>query len=100
MAALEMTERILSIVFSTVEAINPQLAADQRLGKQPETVLIGEKGVLDSLGFINFLTSLEANLSESLGKPIKLLDESLMVDTDGPYRTIGSLVNYVATQLK
>ena len=89
---------ILAVIYDTIREFNGQLPPRQRLACAPETVLVGDGGVLDSLGLINLLVLLEEALSAHVGTRIVLLDELYMSAVNGPFRTVGSLANHVAVQ--
>lgn len=89
----------LDLIYEVVRDFNGQLPPDQRLVSAPETVLIGDGGVLDSLGLINFLVLAEDALTERLGQRVTLLDEKLMGAEGGPFETIGSLARYVSSRI-
>lgn len=87
---------ILGMVYEVIREFNAQLSPESRLGCSPDTVLVGEAGVLDSLGLINLLVILEDALNERLERRVLLLDEQLIRE-DGPFRTVGALARYVLT---
>lgn len=89
---------ILAAIYDVIREFNGQLPPDRRLVCAPETVLVGDGGVLDSLGLINLLVLLEDVLSAHVGVRVVLLDELHMSAVDGPFRTVGSLANHVAAQ--
>jgi len=89
-------DQALRILYETIEAVNRQLPASKRLAKGPDTVIVGPSGSLDSLGIVNFIVTLEEKASEIAGVPIQLLDESMAVDTDGPFRSVATLTAYLA----
>jgi len=60
--------------------------------------LFGRDGVLDSLGLVSFIVAVEQALDESLGVAITLADERAVSQRASPFRTIGTLVDYVMTQ--
>ena len=87
----------LRIVYETIDAVNQQLPASRRLQKGPDTVIVGVAGSLDSLGIVNFIITLEEKVGEVLGTPIQLLDDTMLVETDGPFRTVATLTSYLET---
>lgn len=94
----EQVGKILQLINETIDGVNQQLAPSLRLAKSEGTVLMGDQGVLDSLGLINFLVTLEETCAERLGRSVKLLDEKLLADPSGPLHTVGSLAEYIAGQ--
>ena len=90
-------EQALRIVYETIDVVNQQLPASRRLPKGPDTVIVGVTGSLDSLGIVNFIVTLEEKAGELLGTPIQLLDDTLLVEGDGPFRTVATLTSYLET---
>jgi len=48
-------DRIYTALFAAVDRLNKELPSEQRLTKEPQTVVFGRGGRLDSLGLVNFL---------------------------------------------
>jgi acyl carrier protein len=94
-----MTEKrseIAEIVYAVVHDINGQLPAAQRLACHDDTVLLGDGGVLDSLGLVNFLASLEDALTARFGHGADLLDGEISDSDDSPLRTLGALTDHLS----
>jgi hypothetical protein len=90
-------EEALRILYETIDVVNQQLPPARRLRKDPETVIVGASGSLDSLGIVNFIVTLEEKAGEVLGAPVQLLDEAMLVDQAGPLRSVATLTTYLAT---
>jgi len=88
---------VLEVVYDCIDELNRMLPTGAKLTKTIDTVLVGDSGVLDSLSLINFLVSLEEALRSKLDLQCFLLDESLLVDPSGPYRSIGQLSEWVVS---
>lgn len=63
------------------------------------TRLIGQQGVLTSLELVTLLFNVEQTISDELNASITLADERAMSLEKSPFRTIGSLAQYVNTLL-
>lgn len=62
------------------------------------TPLIGGNRILDSMGLVNIIVDIETSfLDEDI--EISLTSEAAMSLRISPFRTIGSLINYIAKQL-
>jgi D-alanine--poly(phosphoribitol) ligase subunit 2 len=59
------------------------------------TQLFGEEALFDSMGLIALIIDVEEALSEELNSPVALLDEKAMSRKNSPFRTIGTLVEYI-----
>ncbi|MBN2363368.1 hypothetical protein JXL83_04470 [candidate division WOR-3 bacterium] len=60
-----------------------------------DTILYGENGIVDSLGLVNILTSVEQKISDEYKKEIVIADERAMSQRSSPFRTIAALTDYV-----
>src|SRR5262245_36424414 len=92
-------DQVLQVVYQALDEINPQLPADRRLKKSPDTALFGHAGSLDSLGLVNLIVAVEQAVEDELGASLTLADEKAMSQSSSPFRTIGTLAAYVQRQL-
>ena len=56
---------------------------------------MGRGSVLDSLGIVNFLISIEQELEDEFDLTITIADEKAMSKKNSPFKTIASLANYI-----
>ena len=90
---------ILAKVYDAVDLINDQNEG-LLIEKSPKTVLFGNEGVLDSLGLVNLVIAIEQNIEDEYGISLALADERAMSQKHSPFRTIGSLVDYIEILLE
>ncbi|HYK40847.1 MAG TPA: acyl carrier protein [Thermoanaerobaculia bacterium] len=64
-----------------------------------ETALFGPSGALDSLGLVSVLVELEQKVADRLGRTVSLMDDRAMSQASSPFRTVGSLADYLGAQL-
>ncbi|MBK9382686.1 MAG: hypothetical protein IPN39_15365 [Chitinophagaceae bacterium] len=69
----------------------------KKLSKTEETLLFGTGDSLDSLQLVNLITIIEQKLEEETGDFISLADEKAMSLDESPFKTVGSLKNYINT---
>jgi acyl carrier protein len=95
-------ERILRALFMAVDEVDEALSKSKnsQLVITPETILVGEHGKLDSLGFVSFIFALEQKIEQELGVTITLVDERAMSQKDSPFETIGKLADYISLLLE
>jgi acyl carrier protein len=60
-----------------------------------DTRLIGRKGVLDSMGLVTLIVDVEQRLEEEYDLVVVLADERAMSQKHSPFRSVGSLADYV-----
>ena len=92
-------EKILQVIFDAIDEINEQFEEEQRLMKSTDTVLFGESGKLDSLGFINLLIAIEQRLEEIFDVSFTLANEKAMSQVNSPFRTVETLAEYTSKLL-
>ncbi len=85
---------ILNLIYAAIDEVNPMLPPDRQIEKTPETQLFGRGSKLDSLGLVNLVVATEARLGEA-GVAIALADERAMSQKQSPFRTVGTLCDYI-----
>ena len=90
---------VLRAIFRAIDDANKLAPPDAQLAKESSTVLLGEGGVLDSLGLITLIVAIEEKLQSDLGVQAIVLDEDALADPDGSYRTIDTLANWILTRI-
>jgi D-alanine--poly(phosphoribitol) ligase subunit 2 len=93
-------EQVLQIVYRAMDDLNPQLPAERRLEKSPDTPLFGRAGRLDSLGLVNLIVAIEQAVEDDLGATVTLADEKAMSQRSSPFRTAGILAAYVRARIE
>jgi acyl carrier protein len=76
------------VLSSAIDAVNELLPDDRPLSKSPNTVLLGETGELDSMGFVNLVAAVEEQLEKQCGIRYALVDEVMRIDGE---LTVGRL---------
>jgi acyl carrier protein len=62
--------------------------------------LIGSDRLLDSIGLVSMLVELETRLADLTDKPIRLMDDRAMSQSRSPFRSIGTLADYICSLLQ
>ena len=65
-----------------------------------DTTIYGNDSRLDSLGLINLIVAVEQNIEDEFDVSITIADERAMSQKHSPFRTIGSLAEYIEMLLK
>lgn len=83
--------------------VNAQKTEGPPLIDHPETRLLGEEGVIDSLAFAFLVVCIEQYALDDLDREIILFDDEVMQmdfdSVDNPFVTIGSLTEFVQRKL-
>ena len=93
-------EKIVQAIFDAIDEINEQFPEDKQLKKSIDTVLFGESGKLDSLGLVNLIVTTEQQLEEIFDVTLTLADEKAMSQKNSPFRTVGTLSEYISKLLE
>jgi acyl carrier protein len=91
-----ITSKLFDSVYKAIEEFNQLQEPDRKLQMAPETVLLGANGVLDSLGLVNLLVTVEQQVSTDFGRPVTLASEKAFSMRNSPFATVQTLVNYLA----
>jgi acyl carrier protein len=90
-------DNIEKIVITILEDFCKEYQINTEIDKN--THLIGGEKILDSMGLVMFIVDIEtAFLEEDI--EISLTSESAMSGRISPFRTVGSMCNFIAKQLK
>ena len=75
-------------------------AGEQIPNMDDSTRLIGKKGILDSLGLVALIVSIEQKLLDDHGIVATIADERALSMEKSPFKTVGSLSEYIALLIK
>ena len=87
-------DRVLNILYESIDDLNEQLDDEHRMQKHPETSLLGDSTRLDSLGFVNFIVLVEDRCERSFGMSLSLTETGRLERAD-PFETIGTLADFI-----
>jgi len=94
-----MRKKIRKIIISTINIMNENLDEVIQVKDGLDTVLYGNGGKLDSLDLINLIVAVEQNIEDEFDVPVTLADERAVSQEHSPFRTVGSLVDYIEVLL-
>jgi D-alanine--poly(phosphoribitol) ligase subunit 2 len=92
-------DEVLKIIFQVIDEDNETRAQYEQIAKSVDTAFLSKDGVLDSMGLVNFIVSTEERIAECTGKNITIADARAMSQKHSPFRTIGSLADYIVELL-
>ena len=90
-----MQKKIIDLIFDTIDKFNNEYSDEIQLEKSSHTALLGQGSKLDSLGLINLIVAVEQNVEDKFDITITLADERAMSQGISPFRTVGSLADYI-----
>src|SRR5688572_12317963 len=85
----------LKLVYEAIDEVNLDLEEGAKIEKSEDTQLFGTGKSLDSLELVNLITIIEQKLEDETGDFISLADERAMSMSESPFKTVGSLNNYI-----
>jgi acyl carrier protein len=97
---MQEQERILQTIYSAVDELNTQLPKGVRVEKRPDAPLYGKEGKLESIDLVGFIIEVEEKINEEFGASITIADERAMSEQNSPFRTLGTLSEYVSGLLE
>jgi D-alanine--poly(phosphoribitol) ligase subunit 2 len=90
-----LTEKIKKVVFDSIDDFNDFNDADFSLEKSEDEVLFGKGGGLDSLSLVNLIVIIEEKIEDELGESITIANDKAMSQTNSPFSTVKSMVNFI-----
>jgi acyl carrier protein len=87
-------DKLIAMIVDKVEDLDPPGLATWPTPLEVGTVLLGEDGLLDSLGLVTLLADLEQDVADHTGVAVLLGDDQAVSARHSPFRTIGSLADY------
>ncbi|MES1147349.1 MAG: acyl carrier protein [bacterium] len=85
----------LKIVTDAVTELNESLEDKIDLSNGEETPIYGAHGVIDSLDLVTLILMIEDEAKFTFGKIISITDDKAMSSVRSPFRTVGSLTDYL-----
>jgi acyl carrier protein len=86
-------DALVALIAGRLEELGPPGLAPGS-GITEETALLGEEGLLDSLGLVNLLVDVEQALEEETGAALTIGDDRAVSARHSPFRTVGTLADY------
>jgi hypothetical protein len=93
------TQDCLDIVFGAIRHVNEIRSSSDQIPEQPDVILVGDAGVLDSLMVTMLILSLESRILERTGESVSLMQEGdfdVLVDQ---FRTPLAIAELIAGKL-
>jgi len=90
-----LNDDTLQLIYAAVDDVNSQSVDTLKIAKAEDARLLGGGSGLDSLAFVNLIVAIEGQLEPLLGKSVLLIDDENLALMGDPFRTIGTLRQYV-----
>ncbi len=86
---------IVELIVESVQEIAAIQVPPIRHEVSDQSRLYGKHGCFDSLGLVSVILGLEQKVNDRLETTISIADERAMSQQNSPFRTVGSLADYV-----
>ena len=88
-------EDVLNLVLTCLSETLTDCGQELAEPASETTSLVGRSSTLDSLGLVQLLVALEQQLQEQHDVLITVADDRAMSQRNSPFRTVGTLTDYV-----
>lgn len=92
-------ERVVSAVYRAVDELNKSLPKGLHVEKSLQSPLYGKDGHLESIDVVTLIMEVEDQIKNEFGASITIADDRAMSQQNSPFRTVGTLSDYVAELL-
>ena len=92
-------KNIEKLIYNSLEETVELLPGNISFEENRETTLFSSDGILDSLGLVTFLVNLEQKISDEFDLQITIADEKAFSIKNSPFKSIGSLADYIESML-
>lgn len=86
---------ILALVLDALGAVSESRPTGEQFVPEPETPLLGQGAVLNSLELVTFVLEVETQLGEQFGIQVTLADERAFSQMRSPFRRPSALAEYI-----
>ncbi len=90
---------VIQVILGAAAETNRGRQADRQLELSEDLYLFGRTGALDSLELVTLILEVEESITQRFG-PIALMDERAMSQERSPFRSVGSLADYIVSLLE
>lgn len=90
---------LFTTILDCMAVLNEQRLPDQRVALEPQSVLVGDGGVLDSLALVSLLVMIEEKVEEKFGGTCSLVDTVFNENAEDRSWTVGELVTEISKEV-
>lgn len=82
-------------VNEAIDEVNNDPSIEVKIEKNPNFLLLDQDSNIDSLTLVNLFVGIEALIEKRSGRTISIVNEESFESDQYPFKTIGSLTNYI-----
>ncbi len=95
---MSQREKVREVLYAAIDQINDTLPRDKQIVKAEGTLLLKERGGLDSLELTLLIVAIEQKIEEAFGRGI-VLNAMGPTALSHPLRSVGVLTDYISSFL-
>jgi acyl carrier protein len=92
--------QIYEIVIATFKTVIADNESATSIEPNNNIILMGQESPFDSVDLVTFIVSLEQNIEEEYSLEITLADDRAMSQEISPFKSIGSICDYIEKLVK
>jgi len=93
------SEQIQTIISDAIIELNEELDYDHLRAPDASTAIFDGEDSLDSLSLVSLIVDIEARVEDSFATEVVLASEKAMSMKNSPYRSVGSLTEFVLQEM-
>ena len=90
------TQTCLSLVYDALRRVNEIRPPEAQVPKEPDVVLVGDEGLLDSLALMTLILTIENLLREQTGQEVPIMEEADFETLTMQFRTPRAIAELLA----
>jgi D-alanine--poly(phosphoribitol) ligase subunit 2 len=94
-----MHNKVVKLIVAQANELNEQMANKIPIEQGINAHLYGNQATLDSVGLVTLIVAVEQAIEDEFDATITLADEKAMSQKNSPFRTIGTLADYIVSLL-
>jgi hypothetical protein len=94
------SSQALQIVYRALEMVNELRPPEDALASEPDLVLVGDEGALDSLALTTLVLAIESRVADLTGREIVLLDDADFEEQMSAFRTPATLAELIVAKFQ
>ena len=94
-----MDNKIIELIIKEIQDFNETLDIAINLDNGKDSILFGQGSSLESVDFVSLIVNIEQAVSDEYEKELSLVDVRAMSQKTSPFRTVGSLAEYIQNLL-
>jgi len=88
-------DKVVALLYRAIDEVNEYLGDDKKIVKSLSTELLGENSGIDSVWLVTLISAAESRIEDDLGVRLTLADERAMHHVKSPFKTVGSMAEYI-----